>query len=51
MRKKKYNQSELYDACDVDQPTACNNSPGSGFVPQNALVTLISALIFSVVLS
>lgn len=45
---------ELYDACNVDLPTGCNNSPitaGSGVITQVApLVTLISALIFSVVL-
>ena len=44
--------SDLYDACDVNYPSGCNNSPiGSGFMPQVALVTLISALIFSVLLS
>ena len=48
----KFKLSELYDACDVNYPSGCNNSPiGSGFMPQVALVTLISALIFSVVFS
>ena len=43
--------SNLYDVCDVNYPSGCNNSPiGSGFMPQVALVTLIFALIFSVVL-
>ena len=47
-----YDPSDLYDACNVDLPSGCNNSPiGSGFMPQVALVTLISALIFSVLLS
>ena len=42
----------LYDDCDVDFPSGCNNSPvGSGFMPQVALVTLISSLIFSLVFS
>ena len=56
----------LYDDCDVDFPSGCNNSTirsnnspkgsndsptGSGFMPQFALVTLIFALIFSVVFS
>ena len=42
--------SDFYDGCDVNYPSGCNNSPiGSGFMPaQIALVTLISALIFSV---
>ena len=44
--------SDFYDGCDVNYPSGCNNSPiGSGFMPQVALVTLISALIFSVLLS
>ena len=45
--------SDLYDACDVNYPSGCDNSPlaGSGFMPQVALVTLISALIFSVMFS
>ena len=47
-----YKVSDFYDACDVNYPSGCNNSPlGSGFMPQVALVTLISALIFSVLLS
>ena len=30
-----YNQGELYYSYNVDQPTACNNSPiGSGFIRQ-----------------
>ena len=51
-KKDIYNPSALYDACAVGLPTACNNSPiGSGFMPQIAPVSLISALIFSVVCS
>ena len=47
-----YDPSDLYDACNVDLPSGCNNSPiSSGFMPQVALVTLISALIFSVLFS
>ena len=45
---------ELYDACNVDLPTGCNNSPigagTSGVMTGVALVTLTSSLIFSVVL-
>ena len=32
LEKKKYNQSELYDACDVDQPTACNTQGAGSFL-------------------
>ena len=47
-----YKASDFFDGCDVNYPSGCNNSPlGSGFMPQVALVTLISALIFSVLLS
>ena len=47
-----YDPSDLYDACNVDLPTGCNNSPitGSGVMTQVALVTLMSASIFSVLL-
>lgn len=47
------NIDELYNACNVDLPTGCNNSPitaGSGFVPHVTLISLISALICTVVL-
>ena len=51
-KKDIHNPTELYDAFDVGLPTACNTSSiGSGFIPQVAPVTQISALIFSVVLS
>ena len=47
-----FNVRDFYDTCDVNYPSGCNNSPiSSGFMPQVALVTLISALIFSVLLS
>ena len=43
--------NELYGDCNVDLPTGCNNSPiadsGHGVMPQVALVTLMSVLIFS----
>ena len=54
-----YDPSDLYDACNVDLPTGCNNSPitgsdvmitGSSVMTQVALVTLMSASIFSVLL-
>lgn len=42
---------ELYDACNVNLPKGCNNSPiagsGHGLMPQVALVTVMSVLIFS----
>ena len=43
---------ELYDACNVDLPTGCNNSPitAGDVVTQVALVPLMSVLIFSVLL-
>lgn len=47
----------VYQTCNVDLPTGCNNSPvtaegarGHGVMPQVALVTLISVLIFSVLI-
>ena len=57
-----YDPSDLYDACNVDLPTGCNNSPiatgnsptteesGHGVITQVALVPLMSVLIFSVLL-
>ena len=42
---------ELYDACNIDLPTGCNNSPitgsGRGVMFQVPLVTVMSVLIFS----
>ena len=51
-KEEDYDPIDLYHECNVDLPSGCNNSPiSSGFMPQVALVTLISALIFSVLLS
>ena len=44
--------SELYDACNVELPTGCNNSPitSGSFMLQITLITFLFALIFTVVL-
>ena len=44
--------SELYDACNVELPTGCNNSPitSGSFILQITLITFLFALIFTVVL-
>ena len=45
-----YSSRELYNACNVDRPADCNNSPISGSISLASTITLILSLIYFAVL-